>query len=154
MCQGKLLKAAALRSLSMCADGTTRKHLQGFCHQWKIVLGSITCVQCSCGAASIWASGEELRAPSSWLTRWTVMTEEDTKSLHNKVCIGVLLPLPRSMTISKNLVAVQRQQLAQLLRAVLNAALDLGESTARVDEEVGRFLGLPYPDLPDAMANE
>ena len=146
MCQGKLMKAAALRSLDMCKAGTQRKHLQGFCRMWVARLGSLTCVACSCGAGSIWASGVALRAPASFSISWTEITESDMGSLRKSDCITAWLPLPRSMTISPDAAPLQRLQLLDLLGLLLFDALILQRSIAEIDYDVNRQLGPPWPN--------
>jgi len=146
MCQGKLLKAAALRSLDTCRAGTQRKHLQGFCRTWVARLGSLTLCACSCGAGSIWASGEALRAPASFSTSLTEITESDMESLRKSVCITAWLPLPKSMTISPDAAPRQRLQLLDQVNHLLGAALVMQNATAEIDYQVNALVGPPYPE--------
>lgn len=147
MCQGKMLKAAGLRSLSMCAAGTQRTHLGGRCHLYKLQLGSLTCVMCSCGAVSIWASGVEMTAPPSFSTLWMVFDETDMNALQQQVCLTVSLPLPRSMTTSPATANLQQYQLADQLAVLLNEAMQGAKSMADIRAHLRLMfdsMGRPY----------
>lgn len=151
MCQGKMLKAAGLRSLDMCATGTQRKHLAARCHLYSLRLGSLLCVTCSCGAASIWATGEELRAPSSFSTSWTETDETDMSFARKSVCLTVSLPLPLSMTISPEAVVRQRYQLADMLLELMQSAYGLHMVTAKINQDVRAALRQGPPSPPSAI---
>lgn len=153
LCQGKLLKMAALRSLDMCATGTMRTHLAVTCRLYKAYLNGLLCVTCACGAGSIWLFGAEVTVPLSYSILWTEMYATDMSAPRRAACLSAWLPLPRSTGRTPVQTAEQQARLAMLHLDLVVAAITIQKEAAEGAHNYLLWRGRLAASFPIASAS-